>query len=486
MTSKSFFAPWDESLRCSAALLELHCALCRAANLPYDTNPVALPADVTPTGAVDPADLFGWHPKGYDASVGDPLTQVRNPAWEHLAAWGGRGGSKSHKAAEAIVEAASVGKERVAGAREYMARIKESSKELLEQKIKASRWAEDWETTEYELRNKRTGSVIFFVGLAGHNAESVAKALEGITILWTDEAQLLTQRSLDLVLPTIRVKNSRCIWTWNPGQQPTPIDELFRYGEPPERSLVKCMLVEDNPYLYTTRLASDMRSSYHRDKAEKFRHIWRGAHLEITDATIFTDIATGYLDWTQIDSSEINPQYGMDFSNGGKDPHAVVQVYLIPVSAIFEAAPEQKPILYITREAVANNVPVHALGDMVAQVGGAGATVLCDSANPTLIAELNAGAVCNAEPAVKGPGSVNAGLQKLQSCHILVAPENTIVLAELKGLRWATDPKTGKLVYPLKPVGADHCVDAVRYSLSETDLKGQYTGKPGKVTTHAH
>lgn len=212
-------------------------------------------------------NIFGWTPDDYVQPPEDPFAVILTGNYEHYAFWGGRGGAKSWGVADALIELASTQKERIAGAREHMVRIKESSKELLDEKVRASKWAADWSITEYELKNKSTGSVIFFVGLSGgaDGPEGVAKALEGITILWTDEAQLVSQRSIDVILPTVRKAGSRCIWSFNPGQEPSPVDTMFRGKHPPERSLVRSMMLEDNPYAYRTRLMSECRSSLARD-----------------------------------------------------------------------------------------------------------------------------------------------------------------------------------------------------------------------------
>jgi hypothetical protein len=51
-----------------------------------------------------------------------------------------------------------------------------------------------------------------------HNAESV-KSLEGYDVAWVEEAQTLSQRSLDLLLPTIRKPGSK-LWFKDPRTPP--------------------------------------------------------------------------------------------------------------------------------------------------------------------------------------------------------------------------------------------------------------------------
>ena len=103
-----------------------------------------------------------------------------------------------------------------------------------------------------------------------------------------------------------------------------------------------------------------------------------------------------------------------------------------------------------------------------------------DSANPIMGDALCASGI-NAYPASKGPDSVLAGLQTLQSMLIIVSPKCPFTAAELKGLRWATDRKTGKILTPLRPTGSKHCIDALRYGLSDTRFMQRISTKT-KVT----
>ncbi|GGE17309.1 hypothetical protein GCM10011360_02660 [Primorskyibacter flagellatus] len=494
MAERMFYAPWDD-IQVKASFIERHCAFCRVLELDYKTAPgkvyevLASASKALRTEAIETMHaaverlpkMFAWHPPEYEPDQKNPFARMTDGGmFDHYAVFGGRGGAKSFDAADAIVELASTRKERVAGAREFMKRIKESSKEVLDNKIKESPWAADWEITEFEMKNKRTGSQIIFIGLTGSNAESVGKALEGVSILWADEAQLLTQHSIDIILPTIRMEGSRCIWTWNPGEEPSAVDLLFRGDSPPERSLVQCRLVEDNPYLYRTRLAAEMRSSFQRDSADKFNHIWRGAHLEITEATIFPNISVDHLNWLALpndgDCDEVIEIAGMDFGYGGDDPSAAVKAYVIMPSALpgFKPDAGMRPVLYIRSEAVERAVPNHELWRLAKATGGM--NFLCDSAMPLMISALEASGEVSARPAVKGPGSLVAGIRKLQSCDIMIDPRCPVAEQEFRNLKWAVDPKTGKVRRPLSTVGEDHIVAAVRYAISETELTELQSG----------
>ena len=88
---------------------------------------------------------------------------------------------------------------------------------------------------------------------------------------------------------------------------------------------------------------------------------------------------------------------------------------------------------------------------------------------PLMIDAINQSGHVSARAANKAPGSVDAGRRKIESCDVLVSPECPVAFEELDGLRFETD-KLGKVKRPLKMVGQHHCVDAIRYALSQTEI----------------
>ena len=97
-----------------------------------------------------------------------------------------------------------------------------------------------------------------------HNAESV-KSLEGYDVAWVEEAQTLSQRSLDLLLPTIRKPGSK-LWFKDPLTPPhenngrsfsDPVDVMFRGGElPPNSTIVDAAQTGDFPLIPQSSFAA--------------------------------------------------------------------------------------------------------------------------------------------------------------------------------------------------------------------------------------
>ena len=132
--------------------------------------------------------------------VPEKLVPLLNPK-RYKGAYGGRGGAKSHFFAEQIVCQALAGK-RIVCLREVQNSIKESVKQLLTDKIIKFGIEDQFDIIEQEIRGPH-GSQIIFRGLQSFNAANI-KSLEGFDIAWVEEAQTLSQHSLDLLRPTIR------------------------------------------------------------------------------------------------------------------------------------------------------------------------------------------------------------------------------------------------------------------------------------------
>src|SRR6185312_6645990 len=69
--------------------------------------------------------------------------------------------------------------------------------------------------------------IIIFKGMQDYTAESV-KSLENFKRAWWEEAQTASQRSLDLLRPTIRAEGSEIHFSWNPRRKVDPVDMMLR------------------------------------------------------------------------------------------------------------------------------------------------------------------------------------------------------------------------------------------------------------------
>ena len=103
----------------------------------------------------------------------------------YKAAFGGRGGAKSHFFAEMLIERCYCEPTRAACIREVQNSLKESVRQLLVDKITKFGLSNSFEVLEAEIRGPH-GSLIIFRGMQTYNAETI-KSLEGYDIAWVEE-----------------------------------------------------------------------------------------------------------------------------------------------------------------------------------------------------------------------------------------------------------------------------------------------------------
>jgi phage terminase large subunit len=198
-----------------------------------------------------------------------PLLQPKR----YKGAYGGRGGAKSHFFAEQIIIKCYNQPTRVVCIREVQNSIKDSVKQLLQDKIAKLGLNFAFETLESEIRCNN-GSIIIFKGMQSYNADNI-KSLEGYDLAWIEEAQTLSQHSLDLLRPTLRKENSELWFSWNPRYKTDAVDKFFR-KQPPADAISVMVNWRDNPW-FPEVLRKEMEHDFLIDE-DKADHIWNGAY----------------------------------------------------------------------------------------------------------------------------------------------------------------------------------------------------------------
>ena len=138
---------------------------------------------------------------------------------------GGRGSAKSTSITDILLIKGRESKLRILCTREIQKSIKDSVHTLLKDRI-ALYGYEDYIVTENSIKNKITDTEFLFTGLREHNITSI-KSYEGIDICWIEEAQAVTQKSLDILIPTIRKAGSYLIFSYNRLNGLDPVHKLF-------------------------------------------------------------------------------------------------------------------------------------------------------------------------------------------------------------------------------------------------------------------
>lgn len=189
-------------------------------------------------------------------------------------AWGGRGSGKSHYFAEALIEACLLRPGlRAVCVREVQKDLKESAKMLLEDKIQRYGLA-GFEPLKGEIKTPG-GGIIIFRGMQDYNSESI-KSLEGFDVAWVEEAQTISERSLELLRPTIRKPGSELWFSWNPRSAADPVDMLLRGPNPPPDAAVVRANYDDNPF-FPAELEAE-RAFDEKHSRARYGHVWLGEY----------------------------------------------------------------------------------------------------------------------------------------------------------------------------------------------------------------
>jgi phage terminase large subunit len=211
------------------------------------------------------------------APVFEPLLR---PA-RYKGAYGGRGSGKSYFFAELLIEdhLLEPGMASIC-IREVQKDLKQSSKRLIEKTLERLGLGEADGFKAYRdvIRTPGDG-VISFQGMQEHTKESI-KSLEGYKRAWVEEAQTLSAGSLNLLTPTIRVKDSQIWFSWNPTRKSDPVDMMFRGGKPPTDSIVVRANWSDNPWFKDTELVQD-RLDCLNNQPDQYAHTWEGDYATV-------------------------------------------------------------------------------------------------------------------------------------------------------------------------------------------------------------
>ena len=197
--------------------------------------------------------------------------------------YGGRGGAKSWAAARALLLVATQAPLRILCAREVQKSIKESVHSLLSDQIQSLGLGGFFQVLDTEIRGSN-GSKIIFAGLASHTTESI-KSYEGIDRVWVEEAQTVSRRSWDILIPTIRKPDSEIWMTLNPWMETDETYQRFVINPPPG-AWVQQINYSDNPWFPSVLEAERAHCERTRPKDE-YENIWLGKPLAIAHGAIY-------------------------------------------------------------------------------------------------------------------------------------------------------------------------------------------------------
>ncbi|HVJ72050.1 MAG TPA: PBSX family phage terminase large subunit [Sphingomicrobium sp.] len=380
--------------------------------------------------------------------------------------YGGRGSAKSHTFAELLL-ARTLERPgtRWVCVREFQTTLEESVKRLLEDKIEEYQVGRYFRVMMNHIETPGAGRIIF-QGMNNHTSESI-KSLEGFDGAWFEEAQVCSERSLELLRPTIRKEypdgtHSEIWFSWNPRFPKDPVDNLFRGNAPRSPELPPWQPVDDaiiigssykeNPH-FPKVLLKEVKRDQARDP-EKYAHVWLGGYERKSEARVFKNWEVLKVkDWPELRHDEV-------FYYGGDWGYSVDPTVLIRCFA-------RGKVLYVDYEAYQVGCEIDHIPALFDKVPGCREwPVVADSARPETIAYLQRHGFPRLEAAIKGKDSVKEGVIFLQGYDIKVHPRCEKTIEELTMYSYKTDPQTD-IVMPVLEDKKNHVIDSLRYAVEK-------------------
>lgn len=196
--------------------------------------------------------------------------------------YGGRGSGKSWNVARKLLIRACQENIRVLCARETQRSIDESVYYLLKSQIDALGLSE-WFTVNANALTSKTGSSFVFAGIRQQGVANL-KSYEDVHICWVEEAQVVTKRSWDVLIPTIRRPGSEIWITFNPELDTDETYTRFVLDPPPD-SWVQRVNWDQNPW-FSREMELERTTMLKRDP-EGYRTVWEGECRSAIEGAIY-------------------------------------------------------------------------------------------------------------------------------------------------------------------------------------------------------
>lgn len=374
----------------------------------------------------------------------------------YRALYGGRGSGKSYSAALVAAVWGYADKMRVLCVRQYQNSIQQSFYAELKAAIE-SHW---WLAEHYELQRDRiigaNGTEFMFKGL--HTNPTAIKSLAKIDLTIVEEAEDIPEESwLQLEATVLRQPKSEIIALWNPRKKSSPVDMRFRV-HPPADAVIAEINYTDNPFFPEGLKKLCERQRDILDYAT-WAHVWLGKYLENSASQIFNgkyevkEFAPGK-HWS-------GPHQGLDWGYS-QDPTAMIRSWI------------HDDCLWIEYEAGDTGIELDDVAKAASVIPDFDKyATRADSAQPAMISHVKAKGLRRLEPAKKGKGSVEDGIQFIRSFRrVYIHPRCKRTAEEFDRYSWKVDRLSGDIL-DTQVDAYNHWIDALRYSLEPVMLRNR-------------
>lgn len=375
--------------------------------------------------------------------------------------FGGRGRAASWSIARILLIQGHQTPQRILCTREFQSSIADSVHQLLSDQINKMGLGADYKILQSEIRHWN-GTRFFFEGTRLNMPK--IKSYEGIDKCWVEEAEKMSDRSWEILIPTVRKAGSEFYVSFNPDQATDPTFKRF-VGEqdnliarpdgfiasPIPDARVMFSTWRDNPW-FPEELRKEMEY-LRRVDPDAAAHVWDGLCRIISNAQILAGKwEVGNFTEEQLRGAD-GPYYGADWGFS-QDPSAAGRCWV----------KDRK--LWIDYEVYGVGVELNELAGFFRAIPGIDKHVIrADNSRPETISHVRQAGL-NITAADKWKGSVEDGIAFLRSFEKIIIHErckHTIQEAKLYSY------KLDRLTQDVLPIVVDkhnHMWDLFRYALA--------------------
>ncbi len=208
-----------------------------------------------------------------------------DPQYRHIVYYGGRGGAKSYNICLSLLLKAMERKCVILCVREIQNSIDDSVHELMQNIIDQHQFP-DFKVTKKSILNTKTGSKIIFKGLKYETASSL-KSIPDVDYVFVEEAQCISKRSIEILIPTIRKKGSQIIWAFNPDTPNDPVMTEIVNKADAKTFVCKINSEDVEEFLSDTVIAE--REKMKREDYAQYLHVWMGEPRTQAQGSIYAE-----------------------------------------------------------------------------------------------------------------------------------------------------------------------------------------------------
>ena len=318
-----------------------------------------------------------------------------------------------------------------------------------------------WKLTPYVKINESdfrirfcNGSEIIFLGL---DDEAKLLSLNNIGTVFVEEAYEVPQNMVEQLNLRMRgnVQNQQIILAWNPISKSS---WLFKFSveQPPANSIFIHSTYKDNPFLSKEYIEA-LEELYVRNP-QKARIFCDGQWGVDAEGLVFQNWNVEEFDPLELARQGLEHRCGCDF--GFIDPSTIIP-------SLYD---KENGKIYIYDEFYKSGCQLDTLYEAMVQMNLTKTKIYMDNAEPRSIDYFRRKGI-NAQPCLKGAGSVNSRIAFLQNNQIIIHPKCKNVIMEFENFSYEkTKDGTYKDTFTHQ---YSHSIDGLGYAYSDIYSRGK-------------